>query len=119
MSFRQDLNNLYVENILPTNTYNPRPVTTYTAPSPAQMKPAVVPRAPVTQPTPTPAAPVAPVSEQEESLSLKKIDDERKAAHAAYNLIDFLYKRCKDFYTADKVIQRINSIHRKEKRTRI
>lgn len=119
MSFRHDLNNLYVENILPTVTYNPRPVSTPATPSPAQLpKPAFQAKPPVAPPAP--AAPVAPVAvEQEESLSLRKIDDDRKAAHAAYNLIDFIYKRCKDFRTADSLIQRLNSIHRKEKKLRI
>ena len=124
MSFRHDLTNLYVENILPTVTYNPRPINSPAAPPPSQLpKPAFQTRPPVAPPTPpvpTPGAPVAPVSvEQEESISLKRIDDDRKASHAAYNIIDFIYKRCKDFRTADNLIQRLNSIHRKEKKLRI
>jgi len=90
----------------------------YTAPG----TPAVPPSS-----TSSPIIPVAPsvplqakASENEEekksSLSLGKVDTDRKAIHAAYDIVELIYKIVKDFETATKIIQTMASVHRNEKK---
>ena len=50
------------------------------------------------------------------TLSLDRIDTDRKALHAAYNIVDIIYRVVKDFDTATKVIKTIANVHKKERR---
>jgi hypothetical protein len=50
------------------------------------------------------------------TLKLGSIDSDRKALHAAYNIVDIIYKAVKDFDTATKIIKTIANVHKKERR---
>jgi len=50
------------------------------------------------------------------TLSLGTIDSDRKALHAAYNIVDIIYKAVKDFDTATKIIKTIANVHKKERK---
>ena len=49
-------------------------------------------------------------------LKLGVVDSDRKAMHAAYNIVDIIYKAVKDFDTATKIIKTIASVHKRERR---
>lgn len=54
--------------------------------------------------------------DETKTLKLGTVDTDRKALHAAYNIVDIIYKAVKDFETANKIIRTIASVHRKERR---
>lgn len=49
-------------------------------------------------------------------LKLGTIDSDRKALHAAYNIVDIIYRTVKDFDTATKIIKTIANVHKKERK---
>jgi hypothetical protein len=49
-------------------------------------------------------------------LRLGVVDSDRKAMHAAYNIVDIIYRAVKDFDTATKIIKTIASVHKRERR---
>jgi len=66
---------------------------------------------------PSSVPPKAENSEDSTStLKLGTIDTDRKALHAAYNIVDIIYKTVKDFDTATKIIKTIANVHKKERK---
>lgn len=85
-----------VQNPPPTNTTSP-----------------VIPAKPM---VPLPGAVGENEEEKKTALSLGKVDTDRKAIHAAYDLVELIYKIVNDFETATKIIQTMASVHRNEKK---
>jgi len=54
--------------------------------------------------------------EKTRTLTLGTIDSSRKATHAAYNIVDIIYKLVKDFDTATQVIKTMASVHKNERK---
>lgn len=94
----------------------------YVAPAPAA-KPAIAAppvRAqvnsmpPVANNTPQPA-PQAPATNTQTPLSLKlPIDTERKAQHAAFDILEHIYSNVPNFATATSIVAEIVRVHRRE-----
>jgi len=70
-----------------------------------------------------PAKPMTPLGtstenqeERKNTISLGKVDTDRKAIHAAYDIVELIYKIVQDFDTATKIIQTMASVHRNEKK---
>lgn len=73
----------------------------------------------IVKPIPAPAAAVKAEEaegEKTKTLTLSTIDSSRKATHAAYNIVDIIYKLVKDFDTATQVIKTMASVHKNERK---
>jgi len=56
---------------------------------------------------------------KEQKISLEDINSERKAIHAAYEIVDAIYKTVDSFTRASEVIQTITSVHRNERKRQL
>jgi len=69
---------------------------------------------PVTNNTPQPA-PQTPATNTQTPLSLKlPIDTERKAQHAAFDILEHIYSNVPNFATATSIVAEIVRVHRRE-----
>lgn len=73
-----------------------------------------------------PVRPPAPAENQEkkeekkeQKVSLEDINTERKAIHAAYEIVDAIYKTVDTFQRATDIIQTIASVHRNERKRQL
>lgn len=81
----------------------------------------------VTQSKPLNTAPTRPPAteneehkeKKEQKISLEDINSERKAIHAAYEIVDAIYKTVDSFTRASEVIQTITSVHRNERKRQL
>ena len=53
---------------------------------------------------------------KEKSITLNDIDSDRKAIHAAYDIVEAIYKTVDNFDRATQVIAAIASVHRNERK---
>lgn len=79
---------------------------------------------PVQQMVNKPAGPIASSVKAEEAekkskektITLTSIDSDRKAIHAAYDIVEAIYRTVDGFDRATQVIQAIASVHRNERK---
>ena len=80
-----------------------------------------------TQPKQVVVAPVRPPAaeneekkeKKEQKIALEDINTERKAVHAAYEIVDAIYKTVDTFQRATDIIQTVASVHRNERKRQI
>ena len=93
----------------------------YTSPGvpavPASTQAKVISTAPVRPPAP--AENEEHKEKKEQKISLEDINSERKAIHAAYEIVDAIYKTVDSFTRASEVIQTITSVHRNERKRQL
>lgn len=79
---------------------------------------------PLAQAVNKPTGPASPSTKAEEaekktkekSITLTDIDSDRKAIHAAYDIVEAIYKTVDNFDRATQVIAAIASVHRNERK---
>lgn len=63
-----------------------------------------------------PKAEEAEKKAKEKTITLSSIDSDRKAIHAAYDIVEAIYRTVDDFDRATQVIAAIASVHRNERK---
>lgn len=71
---------------------------------------------PLTPQTPATKAEDAEKKTKEKTITLTNIDSDRKAIHAAYDIVEAIYRTVDGFDRATQVIQTIASVHRNERK---
>jgi len=71
---------------------------------------------PTTSPSPSVKAEEAEKKTKEKTVTLTNIDSDRKAIHAAYDIVEAIYRTVDDFDRATQVIAAIASVHRNERK---
>ena len=69
-----------------------------------------------TAPAPAAKAEQAEKKTKEKTITLTDIDSDRKAIHAAYDVVEAIYRTVDSFDRATQVIQAIGSVHRNERK---
>jgi hypothetical protein len=69
----------------------------------------------------TPAAPAIKAEDAEKpkktkSITLEDVDTDRKAIHAAYDIVEAIYRTVDNIDRATQVVQAIASVHRNERK---
>lgn len=79
---------------------------------------------PLDQALAKPAMPVAAAKPAEQSevkdksktIMMSNVDTERKAMHAAYDIVELIYRTVDNFERATEVVQAIASVHKRERK---
>jgi hypothetical protein len=58
----------------------------------------------------------AEVKEKSKTITITNVDTERKAIHAAYDVVELIYRVVDNFERATEIIQAIASVHKRERK---